>query len=247
MTGGELILSFDTATTNCSIAVTSGNSVSGRVLGSVSFESGVTHSRRLLSSIDWLLKSVDVTVGDLAALAVGLGPGSFTGLRIGLAAAKGLCHGSGIGLIGVSSLDAIGTRVVSDKLICAVLDARKKEVYSCFYRSRPGAPGDGAIRCGEPAVLPPRELAGLINEPVTMAGDGVHVYSDIFVAALGDKLDLRPRPRWPDAVQIGYLAADAFRERRFLDLDDASPEYIRTSDAQLSLVSPLNREQQGHK
>jgi len=246
MSDSELILSFDTATTNCSIAVTSGDALSGRVLGTVSFESGVTHSRRLLGSIDWLLKSLDLAMGDLSALAVGLGPGSFTGLRIGLSAAKGLCHGTGIGLIGVSSLDAIGTRVVSDKLICAVLDARKKEVYSCFYRNQPERPENGAVRCGEPSVLSPQELAGLIDEPVAMAGDGVHVYSDVFAAALGDKLELRPRIRWPDAVQIGYLASAAYKQRRFLDIDDAGPEYVRTSDAQLSLVSPLDREQQGN-
>lgn len=240
MKDGDLILSFDTATNNCSIAVTTGDSSSGRVLASLSFASGVSHSRRLLSSIDWLLQSQDLHMTDISAVAVGLGPGSFTGLRIGMATAKGLCHGAGIGLIGISSLDAIAAPIVSEKLICVVMDARKKEVYCCSYRMQP----DMTVhRCSKPTVLPPQELAEQISEPVTMAGDGLHVYSDIFVAALGDRLEMRPQERWPDAVQVGYLASVAFKEERLLDLNDAKPEYIRSSDAQLSLVSPLDREQ----
>lgn len=240
MRDGDLILSFDTATNNCSIAVTAGMPSECSVLGSLSFDSGITHSRRLLSSIDWLLQSVDLTMGDMSAVAVGLGPGSFTGLRIGMATAKGLCHGADVSLIGISSLDAIAASVVSDKLICVVMDARKKEVYCCFYRMQP----DGTVyRCAEPAVLPPQELAEQIMEPVTMAGDGVHVYNEIFTEALGDGLEIRRHNRWPGAEQIGYLALFACEKGTFLDRDAAKPDYIRSSDAQLSLVSPLEREQ----
>lgn len=240
MRDGGLILAFDTATNNCSIAVTTGDAFSGRVVGALSFDSGVTHSRRLLGSIDWLLQSLDVKMSDISAVAVGLGPGSFTGLRIGMATAKGLCHGAGIKLIGISSLDAIAAPIVSDRLICVVMDARKKEVYTCFYRMNP----DSTVRrCSEPAVLPPQKLAKQIDEPVTMAGDGLHVYSDTFAASLGDLVDMRPQNRWPDAVQIGYLAWSAYQKGSFLDIDGAKPEYIRSSDAQLSLVSPLEREQ----
>lgn len=238
MNDDGLILSFDTATNNCSIAVTTGDRFSGRVLGSVSFDSGVTHSRKLLGSIDWLVQSLELEMADMSAIAVGLGPGSFTGLRIGMATAKGLCHGADIGLIGISSLDAIAASVVSDRLICVAMDARKKEVYCCFYRMHP----DGTVnRCSEPAVLPPRDLAGQIAEPVTMAGDGVHVYSDVFAEALGEKSEIRQQSRCPDAVQIGFLAAPPLREGKFLDRDNAKPDYIRSSDAQLSLVSPLDR------
>jgi tRNA threonylcarbamoyladenosine biosynthesis protein TsaB len=240
MRGGGPILSFDTATRNCSIAVTVGDAFTGRTLASISFDSGVTHSRRLLSSIDWLLQSLDMSMSDVSAVAVGLGPGSFTGLRIGMATAKGLCHGAGIGLIGISSLDAIAASIVSERLICVVMDARKKEVYTCFYRMRQNST---VHRCCEPTVLPPQKLAEQIEEPLTMAGDGLHVYSDIFAVVLGDRVEMRLQNRWPDAAQIGYLASAAYQEGRFLGIDEAKPEYIRSSDAQLSLVSPLDREQ----
>jgi len=240
MNADALILSFDTATNNCSIAVTAGEIPNGRVLGSVSFDSGVTHSRRLLGAIARLLRSLDLEIEDMAAVAVGVGPGSFTGLRIGMATAKGLCHGTGIPLIGISSLDALAASIVSDRLIAVVMDARKKEVYSCFYRTR----SDGTIsRCSEPTVLSPQELVKQMSEPVTMAGDGVHVYNDIFRSALGDTADIRAHNQWPDAVQVGYLAAAAFNRREYHDIHDAKPEYVRSSDAQLSLVSPLDREQ----
>lgn len=233
----ELILSFDTATTICTVALTCGGFVEGRVLGALSFDSGVTHSKRLLSSIDWLLDTVAVKLDDLAAIAVGLGPGSFTGLRIGLAAAKGLCHASTTPLIGISSLDAVAASLLTDKLICVVMDARKHEVYSCLYRAQAsGVPR----RYSEPMVSTPQKLAEMLDEPVLMAGDGADVYSEIFTRTMGDKLTRAPaRYRYPEAVNIGFLAADEYRRGNQLELDQAGPHYVRFSDAELSLVSPL--------
>lgn len=226
------ILSFDTATSNCSVALTR----NGTVVASVNYSSGVTHSRRLLSSIDDLLGDASMKLGDLSAIAVGLGPGSFTGLRIGMATAKGLCHMSGIPLIGISSLDAIGASIRSSKLICALLDARKNEVYSCFYRS---GSEPFARRCSEPLVTPPEKLAALINEPVVMAGDGVDVYNTIWTEVLGNMLEKAPAEnRFPAADYIGFLAEAELQAENFLDLASCAPSYIRSSDAELSLVSP---------
>lgn len=236
MTSAPAILAFDTATSTCSVAITRGDASSGQVVGSLSFDSGVTHSRRLLGSIDWLLQTTAMSISKIAALAVGTGPGSFTGLRIGMASAKGLCHGRGLPLIGISSLDAVAASVRSEDLICVAMDARKKEVYCCFYRSRPGGT---VVRCSAPAVMAPEELAELINEPVTMAGDGVRVYSGLFSELLGDTAELLPWISTPPAVNIGFLASTAQAAGDYLDLDRATPEYVRSSDAQLSLVSPL--------
>ena len=236
MTLASAILAFDTATNNCSVAITRGGFVDGQVLGSLSFDSGVSHSRRLLGSIDWLLHTTEMRISDIGALALGTGPGSFTGLRIGMATAKGLVHGKGLPLIGISSLDSVAATVRSERLICVVMDARKKEVYCCFYRCRPG--GD-VVRFSEPAVMTPEALAGLINEPVTMAGDGVRVYNDIFSKLLGEEAELLTWITAPSATSIGFLASSAKATDSYLDVDQATPEYVRSSDAQLSLVSPL--------
>lgn len=236
MSSAAAILAFDTATSNCSVAITRGGFDDGQVVGSLSFDSSVTHSRRLLGSIDWLLHITEMSMSDIAALALGTGPGSFTGLRIGMATAKGLAHGKALPLIGISSLDAVAAAVRSERLICVVMDARKKEVYCCFYRCRPGR---DVSRCSEPTVMTPAALAQMISEPVTMAGDGVRVYNDVFSELLGDRAELLPWITAPSAANIGFLASTAQAEGSYLDLDQAVPEYIRSSDVQLSLVSPL--------
>lgn len=236
MNSAPAILAFDTATSNCSVAVTRGNLPEGKVVGSLGFDSGVTHSRRLLGAIDWLLQTTEMDIGDLSALAVGTGPGSFTGLRIGMAIAKGFAHGKGLPMIGISSLDAIAMEVRSERLICVVMDARKKEVYCCFYRC--DLQGK-IVRCTDPAVMAPDKLAGLIKEPVTLAGDGVRVYSGLFSELLGESAELLPWIAAPQAAHIGFLASTSLAAGDFLDIDSAAPDYVRSSDAQLSLVSPL--------
>lgn len=232
------ILSIDTATNSCSVALTEGGFGDGRLLGMQRFESGISHSRKLIDSIDWLLKTLELTLADIGAIAVGTGPGSFTGLRIGMATAKGFAHGASLPLLGVSSLDGVAASVYSERLICVVMDARKKEVYCCFYRCRPG---QVAARCSEPIVIDPALLVDQIDEPVTMAGDGLHVYSELFDEALGERVEMRPWISAPAADSIGFLAAAKLDAEEFLDLDRARPEYVRSSDVQLSLVSPLNK------
>lgn len=232
------ILSIETATNCCSVALTVGGFNDGRLLGMQRFDSGVSHSRRLLESIDQLLKNLALSLADIAAIAVGTGPGSFTGLRIGMATAKGLAHGMSLPLIGVSSLDSVAVSVYSERLICVVMDARKKEVYCCFYRC---SPGQVAGRCSEVMVIDPGRLAEQIGEPVTMAGDGLHVYNDLFKQELGERAETRPWISSPSADNIGFLAAAKLAAQDVLDLDTAKPDYVRSSDAQLSLVSPLSK------
>ena len=240
MTPDATILSFDTATSNCSVALTRGGFIDGIVVACVNFSSGISHSRKLLGLIDRLLADASVKLSEVSAIAVGLGPGSFTGLRIGMATAKGLCHGTAKPLLGISSLDAIGASVRSDKLICVVLDARKKEVYSCFYRHTENS---FAGRCSEPIVLPPAVLAEQINEPVVMAGDGVDVYSTVWSEVLGNRLEKAPaRNRYPAADTIGFLADEHYRAGQFLELSSCTPVYVRSSDAELSLIRPVTQQ-----
>ena len=236
MADDSLILSFDTSTTCCSIAVTAGWGEDFAVLGTLSLCSSVTHSRRLLSSIDWLLNELSITLADISAIGVGLGPGSFTGLRIGMATAKGLAYGSEKPLIGICSLDVLAAAVRSEKLVCAVLDARKKEVYHCFYRCNESLE---TRRCGRPMVSPPETLAELIEEPVVMVGDGVSVYSPLLSDKLGPLLETaHPRLHHPAADMLGGLAGREYRKGNFLKMAEAVPIYVRSSDAELSLKRP---------
>ncbi len=233
------ILAFDTATRHCSIALTSGGMHNGAVLGSVVLASELSHSRRLLGAVEWLLAEVGLSFAEIAAIAVGLGPGSFTGLRIGMATAKGLCHGTGKPLLGVSSLDAIGCALDTGALVGVVFDARKQEVYSRWYRRGT----DGIVAgLGEPWVGRPERLPLPPDEPtdsVLLAGDGAVAYQAVFRERFGAGMHLASaRYHYPSAEIIGLLAARLLTEGRVLDLAEVVPLYVRLSDAQLSLVVP---------
>jgi tRNA threonylcarbamoyladenosine biosynthesis protein TsaB len=204
------------------------------VVASLSLTGNVTHSRRLFSAIDFIMKEAEVNWAVLAGIAVSLGPGSFTGLRIGLATAKGLAAAAGKLLFGVSTLDSLAAKCSTEKLICSVLDARKKEVYAAFYRC------DGAgftSRIGDITVLAPEKLAAVITEPVVMVGDGAVAYGGLFKEMLGDLVAFAPSLlHEPSASSLGMLAGEMFLAGHQLDVAEASPVYIRSSDAELNLL-----------
>lgn len=128
-----LILSLETATTNCSVALAS----DGKVVASRSINSGYSHSEKINVFIEEVIAQAGVTLKDLQAVAVSSGPGSYTGLRIGISTAKGLCYALDIPLIAVNTLDAMaqGFNAGKDELIVPMIDARRMEVYSAVYDS----------------------------------------------------------------------------------------------------------------
>ncbi len=229
-----LILSMDTATPCSAVALTYGTRKAGRVLASLSLTGNVTHSRRLFAAIDYLMKEADIEWPAIAGIGVSLGPGSFTGLRIGMATAKGLAAAAGKTLLGVSTLDSLAAKCFTDRLICTVLDARKKEVYAAFYRcDEKGL----SYQISDMTVLPPEKLAAVINESVVMIGDGAMIYSELFQRLLGDKVAFAPAPlHEPSAASLGMLAAEMFESGEQLDVGAAVPVYIRSSDAELNLL-----------
>jgi tRNA threonylcarbamoyladenosine biosynthesis protein TsaB len=169
-----IVLALDTATREASVALTSSNR---RILAQAS-ATVTTHSERLLGLIDRVMRAGAVRLADVTAVVCGCGPGSFTGLRIGLATAKGLCFAAGRPLCCVSSLDALGqvraAGLVTDdpESIYALLDARRGQLYWRRYdglgRSR------GELTIGAPAALAD-EVAG--GRPL-LVGEGALVYRE---------------------------------------------------------------------
>lgn len=239
--GQPLILALDTATPATSVAITKGTRQSGNVIASLNLSSGVTHSRRLLASVEYLLKEVGVDWEDLDGIGVSSGPGSFTGLRIGMATAKGLASAANKPLLGASTLDTLAARCVTAESVCAVLDARKKEVYAAFYKKDAG----GLVwRSGEIAAYAPQDLAGLISEPTLLVGDGAVVYADVLVDALGGKISFAPAElHEPSAASLGMICCENLMQNNVLDLGSAVPLYVRSSDAELN----LKKKQQAEK
>lgn len=229
-----LILALDTATPYSGVAITRGNLVDGKVVGSIGLGGNISHSRKLLAAIDYLMEKSQVSWSDLSGIGVSLGPGSFTGLRIGMATAKGLCVASNLPLYGASTLDCLAIRCTGRRLVCSVLDARKKEVYYRFYRPDE----QGLLRGSGPAsVGSPEECAELIEEEVCMVGDGAVQYRDRFHQLLGPALQLGPAPlHEPSAICLAMLCGEQYQLGTPQDVGLATPQYIRRSDAELNLL-----------
>ena len=237
-----LLLTIDTATSCSSVALTVGDPHDGELMATLSLNSKVTHSRRLLTGIDWLLRENSISFTDIDALAVGLGPGSFTGLRIAMATVKGLATAMDKPLLGVSTLDGLALCCSGDKPLCVLLDARKKEVYRRWYR-----PDDRGVYRSEGTIkaLTPQDLAREVTELSLMAGDGLLSYGETLQETLGERMIMAPLPlHYPSAAAIGFLCCEQLQNGETLVIESAVPLYVRASDAELSLVK---KEQQKSK
>ncbi|PID58932.1 tRNA (adenosine(37)-N6)-threonylcarbamoyltransferase complex dimerization subunit type 1 TsaB [candidate division KSB3 bacterium] len=221
------ILGIDTSTMTGSIAVISND----RLLAEYSVNTKTTHAERLIPSIDVVLRAASLTVWDLDGIAVSSGPGSFTGLRIGMTTARSLAYSIQKPLVGVSSLDALAAQYLyCSLLVCPVLDARKKEVYSALYRNT----GSRVQRLSGYRAIAPELLVKDIQEPVLFLGDGVVPYGDRLQSLLGEMaLFADPAHLLPRASLVAALG----RERLVAgDIDDyfsLTPTYIRKSDAEI--------------
>lgn len=234
MVDNSLILAIETATGCGSVALTRGDVRNGRLLAECTCQPEVSHSRKLLGSIQWVLAAAEIGWSDIDALAISIGPGSFTGLRIGLAAAKGIAMAADLPLIGVPTLDALALSCfLNDRLICCLLDARKQEVYAGFYRS--DAHGELA-RIGNFLVLKPAELIARIKEAVVLVGPGAVLCKDYISDP--DNFVLAPFSSvFPSAAKIGFLGSALLQQGCFLDPISCGPLYIRASEAEINLKS----------
>ena len=191
----------------------------------------VTYSERLLPAVERVLADAGLTVEDLGGLAVAIGPGSFTGLRIGLSTAKGLAAASGTPLVGVPTLKALAwSHPLSRYPICPILDARKGEVYCAMFR---WAHGEFEQVMAD-AALPPAALAARIAEPTLFVGDGVAAYGRFLAGALGPRAVFAP-PSLSGARPVAVAALGRDRLLRGERDDPAAlvPSYLRPSEAEL--------------
>ena len=223
------ILAVDTSTSLGSIALVDGPVVRAELALNVT----ATHNRRLLPGIHRLLSDVGWTLEALDGLAIGLGPGSFTGLRIGMSVMKGLAFATGKPLAGVPALDALAANVaLAPWTICPVMDARKGEVYTALYR---GGEGHDLERLTPYQVMKPQRLAEFITGKTVLLGDGLLRYGDIVAAGLGHRLVRAPgHLNAIRGASIGWLAVERLRHGLAEDISTCTPLYIRPSEAELA-------------
>lgn len=235
-----LLLAIDTATPSAGVALTGGTFSQGEVLAELRLIGNKTHSRRMLAVIDVLLRESEIGWEDLDGIAIGLGPGSFTGLRIGMATAKGLAAATGKPLYGVSTLDVLAASCTGEEMVCSMLDARKQEVYAAVY----GHDSEGrTVRQGEILVLPPANLlAHLGDHPVLLVGSGARLYGEELCRQLAGRGRVAPAAlHQPSAAVLGLLAGELALRGEALDPIDGMPLYVRRSDAELNLARKLGQ------
>ncbi|MFZ5648248.1 MAG: tRNA (adenosine(37)-N6)-threonylcarbamoyltransferase complex dimerization subunit type 1 TsaB [Bacillota bacterium] len=225
------VLGIESATPVAGVAVV----YKDRVLAERMINSRKTHSGHLLPMIKSVIEEARIRPGDIGGVAVSSGPGSFTGLRIGMSTAKTLAQVWRVPVVGVSTLEALAYPLTGlANLICPVLNARKNEVYTAVYD---GADGNLKKLAG-PLALKPEELAKLLtgwaDRSVTFMGDGVDEYRDRLAELVGARACFVPgmtsHPRGASVAWIGWNKLD---RGEGLDPIALLPDYVRLSEAEV--------------
>ena len=227
---------MDTSTMHGSIALTE----SEKVLTEWALNVQKTHSERLLPGIQFLFQETGLTLEHLEAIAVTIGPGSFTGLRIGLATAKALALATGKPLVGIPSLDVIVENTPCfNGLVCAALNARRGELYAALYRKSP----DGqAERVTEYLAVSPESLLEMIQEPALIIGDGVEMYGEQLQKESRHPLAFVPMElNYPRASVLCRMATKRYSMGSGGHPRDIKALYVRPSDAEINLKSKGNK------
>lgn len=216
------ILSIESSAVAASCAVCR----DGRLIAEEFTQNGLTHSATLLPAVSEALKKADLLLSDVDAFAVTIGPGSFSGLRIGVTLAKTLAYACGKPALGISTLQAIACNLpFADRLICPIMDARRDQVYTALYRWENDRP------CQK---LPPRaigvdQLVSELDEPAIFIGDGVFRFQDYLKDALGSKAQFAPPHLcMARASSVAYLSQFAKAQKP----EDLNPCYLRLSQAE---------------
>lgn len=202
----------------------------GRLVGESRLNIALTHSERLMAVVDRLLHDCGWDVSSLGGVAVSIGPGSFTGLRIGAATAKGLALALDVPVAAVPTLDALAaTLPFADAPVCPILDARRGEVYCSLYRWR----GAGMERRWDYLALPPEVAAARLEAPVIVLGDGVAACRP-YLARLGDGLrEAEPVHSLPSPSAVGALGHAMLAAGGGIPAEQLAPLYLRPSEAEL--------------
>ncbi len=239
-----IILGIDTVTClNCTAVA-----ADGEVLSEITADEGLTHSSRLAQNVEAVLKRAKIGLKELSGIAVSKGPGSFTGLRVGLSFAKGLAFSSGLPIAGVSTLDALALRMngtsgkilpaeeiseTYDELICPALDGKKNEVFFALYAKK----GANLLRLipetNASASAASEKILRFAKGTVIFQGDAFAKFGGIFSSAIKGAAEAPENLRMPSAVATAVLGAGMISEGRAGSFGELLPMYLRSSDAEL--------------
>ena len=229
------ILAIDTATQSCSVALTD----QAEVLVEITLVNADTHSLHLNRLIRDVCKMARIELNDIDGFAVTRGPGSFTGLRIGISTAIGLAQASNKPICGVSTLHALANQTVaSSKIVCPMIDARRGEVYFASLRKE----GQYHLTYYETEqVLKPQDAIAGIRESCIFIGNGATLYQADIKNMLGNKAEIAPEiHNTIRASSVAWLAHQRLLRGDKDDITRFTPIYLRKSDAERNNKNQLN-------
>ena len=211
-----MILALETSTTNCSVALFK----DGKCFSHIEENAGYSHAENLSLFVDELLKLNNISKNDLKAIAVNKGPGSYTGLRIGVSAAKGICFAIDKPLISIETLTSLSTAITVDNgFVVPMLDARRMEVYAAVFSA-----GNKAIREIKAEIIDEDSFSDyLVKGKVTFLGDGAQKCQSI----LTHKNAIFVADKFPSAKEMATLSFEKFQENQFEDVAYFEPFYLK--------------------
>lgn len=228
----EKILAIETATSIGGVALFEG----GRLLAEYRSRMPMTHAERVMVLVDRVLRDAAVRPVEIGALVLSIGPGSFTGLRVGINTAKGFAAGEDLRVAAVSTLETLGGNIPSPgALVCAMLDAKKGEVYTALFRiGENGLPeritDDGVL----PADLAVGDISGRCSESVIFLGDGAEKYRHNIQVKLGERALFVPEELGhPSPAVLGRLGWIRLQQGALEDIHTLEPVYLRRSEAEV--------------
>jgi len=223
------VLAIDTSTMLGGVAIM--DDLSGLIV-EVRLNVKSTYSERLMTTIDYALTKSGYKLSDIDFFAVATGPGSFTGLRIGLSTIKGFAYTTGKPIVSVPTLEALAYHFPFCQYpVCTMLDARKKEVYAALFKWE----DDGFLRLmGEDSIRIDRFLDRILNEKAVFTGDGVLLYRDKILNMLGEKAIFAPPDKMvPSPAHVATIGIKKAMNGEFSESISLIPLYIRRSEAEL--------------
>ncbi len=222
------ILGIETSTKTGSVAIVSEDGV----IAQYSLNIEVTHSERLMSTIERVLKDTGLAVSDIGGFAVAIGPGSFTGLRIGLSTVKGLALATGNPVAAVPTLLALAWNLpFSGYPVCPLLDARKNEVYAALYRFE----GKALVQVLPEAAIPLSSLAQQVNAMTVFTGEGSRIYRTEIQRIFGNRAVFAPHSViLPSGATVAEIGLDMIKSGKLAEPDSLTPLYIRRPEAEVA-------------
>ncbi len=224
-----ITMAFDSTAKAASVAVLDGE----RILAVNTIDNGLTQSELLLPMAEDMLRSLKLGFDDVSLYAAAVGPGSFTGVRIGTALIKGLAFGKGIPCVSVSTIEALAENLAGlDGIIAPCMDARRGQVYTALFRSGKG----GITRLSEDMAIPLTELAEMLSaypcEKIYLCGDG-YATAHRALTELGVSLEETPALLLNEnAASVGIVALRAYERGDTVSDSEIAPTYLRVPQAE---------------